>query len=139
MVDEISNYAQVAPNRQEPARPAPPREVERQGNSTRNNRDTVSISREAQELLAEEARSESTRDAVEAERTHVEGDLAKESRIEESEATVQAERERIKAAREENIKENAERKRAEVERIREGRDKEPAESAEEAENSRTRA
>ncbi|MBE9532093.1 MAG: hypothetical protein IME98_04750 [Proteobacteria bacterium] len=112
MVENIGNFAPVAPNRQEPTRTEPTREAEYEGiSTTRSGADTVSISREAQELLADEARTET-----------------------------EAATERMEALRSEDNERKETTRRAETERLQAPRENdEPARSAEEQESDRTRA
>lgn len=113
MVEEITSTAAAAHNIKDLARPTgvSPRETEEESSTTsRSGQDTVSISREAVKLLAEEARAEA----------QVEEAMVEALRTEDSE---------IRIAQ----------KKAEYDRLREIHDEEPARDAQSADNERTRA
>ena len=110
MVDEITSNVQVAPSRQESASVPPARQAQREPDSTGTGQDRVTISKEAQALLAKESRAE-----------------------------VQAESERIAALRAEEADRDAQHRRAESDRLQARREEEPERSAESEENDRTRA
>lgn len=111
MVEEISGFTPIAPTKQEPTNTNPPRETELESTTTTTSGgDTVSISREAIELLAEEGRTEAL----------VEEDRVEELRVEES-------------------AQKAVRLKAEFERLQETTDDELAETAETENNESTRA